>query len=50
LHAKLSEWRQPFERKGWRRKPATLADLLLEIRDQSSGAQTYHEADHASVR
>jgi GT2 family glycosyltransferase len=50
LHAKLSEWRQPFERKGWRRKPATLADLLLEIRDPSSGAQTYREADHASVR
>jgi GT2 family glycosyltransferase len=50
VHGKLSEWRQPFERTGWRRKPVTLADHLEEP-SSGEGAQTYqHKADHASVR
>jgi hypothetical protein len=54
VHSKLSEWRQPFERTGWRRKPVTLADHLEEMSDPSmgEGADTYQrtKADHASVR
>ncbi|MDQ2943494.1 MAG: glycosyltransferase [Candidatus Dormibacteraeota bacterium] len=35
VHGKLSEWRQPFERTGWRRRPVTLASYLEEL--QASG-------------
>jgi hypothetical protein len=30
-HAKLSEWRQPYERVGWRRRPVTLSRHLDEF-------------------
>lgn len=53
IHGKLSELRQPLARKGWRRKPVTLADELEQLRDPSRGnpAHTFQrKADHASVR
>lgn len=43
VHGKFSEWRQRYERTGWRRKPVTLATYLEELRDASSGAGTWND-------